>query len=81
MNERVQAAFSWLPEDVVGEVFWACVHIMHFICRITGISYEALNIWLFIIIQPALILLFFVLWLQARKKPTDSQQNAYPKVQ
>ena len=67
MIERVQSAFSWLPEDIVGEVFWACVYIMRFICRITGISYEALNIWLFVIIQPALVLLFFVLWFRAER--------------
>lgn len=65
MIERVQSAFSWVPENIVNDVFWACVHIMQFVCKHTGISYEALNIWLFVIIQPALILLFAILWFRA----------------
>ena len=67
MIERVQAAFDWLPTDLVNTLFWICVDIMKWLCGVTGISYEALNIWLFVIIQPAMIVLFFVLWVRARK--------------
>jgi len=63
---RVQSAFDWVPADIVSEIFTACVQFMYFVCGLTGISYEALNIWLFIIIQPALILTFFLLWLRER---------------
>lgn len=66
MQERVQQAFDWLPKDFVNDVFWACVHIMQWMCSVTGISYEALNIWLFIIIQPALIVLFAVLYFKQK---------------
>ena len=64
--ERVQNAFDWAPKDIVNDLFVACVKFMYFVCGVTGISYEALNIWLFIIIQPALILAFFSLWLRER---------------
>ena len=63
---RVQSAFDWVSADIVSEIFTACVQFMYFVCGLTGISYEALNIWLFIIIQPALILAFFLLWLRER---------------
>ena len=63
-------AFDWLPEDIINDLFWLCVNVMRFICENTGISYEALNIWLFVVIQPALILLFSLLWLNERKRRT-----------
>ena len=66
--ERVQSAFDWIPSDIVSDVFSACVQFMYFVCGLTGISYEALNIWLFIIIQPALILTFLLLWLRERSR-------------
>ena len=65
---RVQNSYEWIPADIVSEVFTACVQFMYFVCGLTGISYEALNIWLFIIIQPALILAFFLLWLKERSR-------------
>ena len=65
---RVQNSFEWIPADIVSEVFTTCVQFMYFVCGLTGISYEALNIWLFIIIQPALILAFFLLWLRERSR-------------
>jgi len=36
--------------------------------NITGMGYELANIVIFVIIQPALILLFFVLWRIEKKK-------------
>ncbi|MBM08181.1 MAG: hypothetical protein CMF69_01175 [Magnetovibrio sp.] len=67
MVERIQSAFDYVPPDIVNDVFWACVYILQWACSITGISYEALNIWLFIIIQPALIAIFAMLWLHERR--------------
>ncbi len=67
MVERIQSAFGYISPEIVNDIFWACVHIMQWVCSITGISYEALNIWLFIIIQPTLIVMFAMLWLHARR--------------
>ena len=75
MIDRVKAAFDWLPETLVHDLFWACVHILNFICKHTGISYEALNIWVFIIIQPALIVLFALLWFHARRRLANYRHN------
>ena len=43
-------------------LFWACVKILQDWGRWTGLGYNLLNIIIFIILQPLLILLFFVLW-------------------
>ena len=40
MIERVQAAFDWLPPDLVNTLFWICVDIMKWMCGVTGASYE-----------------------------------------
>ena len=44
---------------------------MYFVCGLTGGSYEALNIRLFIIIQPTFILAFFLLLLREIKAMED----------
>lgn len=52
----------FLTEEAIITIFWYCVDILNVICDAIGITYEALNIWVFIVIQPALILLFLVSW-------------------
>lgn len=48
--------------------FNICVEIISILSAKIGISYEALNVWLFVIIQPLLILTFLILYLNARSK-------------
>ena len=43
-------------------LFWACVKILQDWGMWTGLGYNLLNIIIFIILQPLLILIFFVLW-------------------
>jgi|TARA_B100000242_G_C42744296_1_gene347152 hypothetical protein len=45
-----------------------CIQFLKDIASMTGLSYEEINVWLFIIIQPGLILLFFVLWRLEKKR-------------
>ncbi|MAV82931.1 MAG: hypothetical protein CMI90_05675 [Pelagibacteraceae bacterium] len=54
--------------DWIDAIFRICVYILVDISEIIGISYEAINIWIFVIIQPALIIIFFVLWRIEKKK-------------
>jgi len=49
------------------QLFDQCVSFLHFIAPYFGMNYVEINIWLFVIIQPALIVLFAVLWLLNRK--------------
>ena len=52
--EEFQKDVDWL--------FWACVKLLQDWGRWTGLGYNLLNIIIFIILQPLLILIFFVLW-------------------
>ena len=54
--------------DWVDAIFKICVYILVDLAEIIGISYEAINIWIFVIIQPLFIILFFVLWRREKKK-------------
>ena len=44
-----------------------CVEILVNIGDFTGWGYELANIIIFVFLQPALILLFFCLWIRAKK--------------
>ena len=54
--------------DWIDAVFRVCVYALVDLSELVGISYEAINIWIFIIIQPTLILLFFILWRIEKRK-------------
>ena len=67
--------FDWASakefQKDVDWLFWACVKILQDWGRWTGLGYNLLNIIIFIILQPLLILIFFLLWrieLSKRKK-------------
>ena len=53
---------SNMTEEQIDYIFWKCIDILNYICSVTGMSYELLNILVFVIGQPALILLFYTLW-------------------
>jgi len=53
---------------MIHDLFNWCVKVLEWIGDVTGMGYELANIVIFVIVQPALILLFFVLWLRARNK-------------
>ena len=54
--------------DLVHTIFNWCVEVLVDIGKITGMGYELANIVIFVIIQPALILLFFCLWIYVKRK-------------
>ena len=58
-------------------IFRYCVVLLVNIAKVFGISYEALNIWLFIIIQPLIIVfcLFWVLRLKRKVKNLKRLEN------
>ena len=53
---------------MIDQFFNWCVLVLVAIGNITGMGYELANIVIFVIIQPALILLFFVLWRREKRK-------------
>ena len=54
--------------EIIDIIFKVCVEILKFIGDVTGMGYALANIVIFIIIQPVLIILFFVLWRREKKK-------------
>ena len=52
----------------IDAIFRYCVVLLVNVAKALGISYEALNIWVFIIIQPLLILVLFFRVLQLRRR-------------
>jgi len=42
--------------------FLQCVDLMHLLASYTNTTYQEINVIIFIILQPTLILLFFILW-------------------
>ena len=53
---------------MIDQFFNWCVLVLVAIGNITGMGYELTNIVIFVILQPALILLFFVLWRREKRK-------------
>ena len=51
-----------------------CVLILEVIGDFTSLGYEAANILIFIIIQPGLIIIFYLLW-RSEKKRNESKRN------
>ena len=69
--EKYTQAINSMGESGVGwvdAIFRVCVYILVDLSEIIGISYEAINIWIFVIIQPLLILIFFILWRKEKNK-------------
>lgn len=52
----------------VDNVFDFCVIILVRMAEMLGISYEEINIWLFVVIQPAITILLFLELLRLRRK-------------
>ena len=53
---------------MIDELFLFCVFVLEVIGEVTGMGYELANIVIFVILQPGLILLFFILWRNQRNK-------------
>ena len=58
---------------MINSFFNWCVYILEVIGQITGMGYELANIVIFVILQPLLILIFFILWRREIKKNKTSK--------
>tara|TARA_Y100000588_G_C13872781_1_gene761035 strand:+ start:42 stop:419 length:378 start_codon:yes stop_codon:yes gene_type:complete len=54
--------------DWIDAIFRYCVVLLVDLARVFGISYEALNIWVFVIIQPLIIVILLIWALRLRRK-------------
>ena len=60
---------------MVDQFFLWCVWVLEVIGEVTGMGYELANIVIFVILQPGLILLFFILW-----RNQINRNNKYKKI-
>ena len=61
-------SFAHHPGNNPTEIWLLCHNIMHFIGDITSLGYAGANVFVFLILQPGLIILFMTLWLIERFK-------------
>jgi hypothetical protein len=54
--------------QLISDFFFWCVHILEVIGEATGMGYALANIVIFVILEPALIVLFLLLWIKEKKK-------------
>ena len=62
----------------IASFFVWCVELMRLLATISGMTYKEINVYVFLVLQPALIVLFFVLWRieVARGKNMRSSTNS-----
>ena len=61
-------------EKIITDLFMLCVYILQVIGGTPGeygFGYYLANIIIFVILQPALILLFFILWRKEKRKNSN----------
>ena len=54
--------------DLIKTFFFECVEIMRFLSAYTFFTYKEINTIVFLIIEPSLVILFFMLWRHEKKK-------------
>ena len=57
--KRALATLGASGNDLIDYIFKLCVVLLVDLAKWLGISYEELNVWLFVVIMPAIILLQF----------------------
>ena len=60
---------------MIDKFFLWCVWVLEVIGEVTGMGYELANIVIFVILQPGLILLFFILWRRQKKINSNNLNN------
>ena len=61
-------------EKIITDLFMQCVYILQVIGGTPGeygFGYYLANIVIFVVLQPALILLFFILWRKEKRKNSN----------
>ena len=50
------------------DLFYACVLLLQWSAIKLGMTYEELNIWVFVVIHPIITMTFFIMWLRLKVK-------------
>ena len=60
---------------MIDQFFLWCIWVLEVIGEVTCMGYELANIIIFVILQPGLILLFFILWRFEKKRKVKISNN------
>lgn len=60
--------------EFMDKLFWACVKILEIWSERLGISYEELNIWLFVVLHPLLTLTLIILLFLSLRRNRGNQR-------
>ena len=60
---------------MINDFFNWCVWVLEVIGDFTGMGYELANIVIFVILQPALILIFYILWRREKREKIDEKNR------
>ena len=60
--------------SLISSIFSECVELMRLMATLTGFSYKEINTIIFLILQPLLVLVFFLLW-QREKAKSNQRKN------
>ena len=64
-------SFTFLTNNKLSKMntlFDICVQILKIIAKITGMTYQEANIWIFVILHPLLTLVLFVMVVKLKRK-------------
>ena len=81
---KIQALLSptgYTFNQAVDGLFWWCVEVLKVWGDVTGLGYNLINILIFILLQPALILLFFGLWWSERSRRNATRTVVFRTVE
>ena len=56
-------------------IFWICVKIMQVMSNVLGITYQQLNVFLFVILHPAITLILFFKYRKHKKRWDEVQSK------
>jgi len=59
-------------DNLMNQLFYYCVELLKWMANLIGMSYEEINIWIFVVINPIIILLL-IYELQKCKKLNTQQ--------
>lgn len=55
-------------KEFVQESFYGCVHLLHYLAKLTGTTYEEINVIIFIIGEPILFIILLIFYIRKRKQ-------------
>lgn len=59
------------------QIFWICVKIMQLMSNALGISYQQLNVLLFVVLHPAITVYLYILYRKYKKLYTERVENKW----